>query len=64
MNSCIPSGFVYFKMFSSHFGHFQRSNKLLCYIKVKDLLDIYHWGCCSYGLSLLTDRRLKGLSEG
>ena len=29
--------------------------KLMCHIKVKDLLDICKWGCGQFCVSLLTD---------
>ena len=36
--------------------------EIMRHIKVKDLLDICKWGCGPFCVSLLTDRRLKGLS--
>ena len=35
----------------------------MCHIKVKDVLDIHKWGGGPFGLSLLTDKRLKGLNH-
>ena len=58
-------------VFEMDFMHFQSSNTLWkgaqihvsYHIKVKDLLDICQWGCNPSFVSLLTDRRLKGLSN-
>ena len=35
----------------------------MCHIKVKDLLDIHNWVDGPFCLSLLTDKRLKGLNQ-
>ena len=65
--------FVFSKCFHARFGAFSNLKcivkggtnlciKLLCHIKVKDLLDIYKWGCGPFCVSLLLDRCLEGLS--
>ena len=42
-------------------GH--RCMQLMCHNKLKDLLEIYKWGCGPFCVLLLAISHLKGLSE-